>query len=39
MQENYNVHRSFGLKFTAEESAAMRAFVDAAQGNAQISRQ
>ena len=33
MQEHYNVHRSYALKFSAEESAAMRAFIDAAQGN------
>jgi hypothetical protein len=38
MQENYNVHLSYGLKFTAEEAAAMRAFIAAVQGNAQISR-
>ena len=30
MQENYNVHLSYGLKFTTEESAAMRAFIAAA---------
>jgi hypothetical protein len=29
MQENYNVYLSYGLQFTAEESAAMRAFIDA----------
>ena len=29
MQENYNVHFSYELKFTAEESAAMRAYIDA----------
>jgi len=39
MQENYHVHRSYVLKFSAEESAAMRAFIDAAQGNTPISRQ
>jgi hypothetical protein len=39
MQENYNAHRSYVLKFSAEESAAMRAFIDAAKGNPQISRQ
>lgn len=38
MQENYNVLRSCRLKFTAEESAAMRAFIDAAQGHVQINR-
>ena len=38
MQENYNVLRSYRLKFTAEESAAMRAFIDAAQGHVQINR-
>ena len=38
MQANYNAHRSYRLKFSAEESAAMRAFIDA-QGHAQISRQ
>jgi hypothetical protein len=27
MQENYNAHLSYGLKFTADESAAMRAFI------------
>jgi hypothetical protein len=27
MQENYNVHRSYGLRFNAEESAAMRTFI------------
>ena len=30
MQENYNVHLSYTLKFTADESAAMRAFIAAA---------
>jgi len=39
MQENYNVHRSYTLKFSAEESAAMRAFIDGVQGTPQISRQ
>ena len=39
MEENYNVHRSYRLKFSTEESAAMRAFIDAAQRNAQIGRQ
>jgi hypothetical protein len=29
MQEDYNVHLSYGLKFTTEESAAMRAFIAA----------
>ena len=38
MQENYNVHLSYGLTFTAEESAAMRAFIDATQGDVPISR-
>ena len=32
MQANYNVHLSYRLKFSAEESAAMRAFIAAAQG-------
>jgi hypothetical protein len=31
MQENYNVYFSYRLKFTSEQSAAMRAFVAAAQ--------
>lgn len=39
MQENYNVYLSYRLKFSAEESAAMRAFIDAAHGHAQIGRQ
>jgi hypothetical protein len=32
MQANYNVYFSYRLKFTVEESAAMRAFIAAAQG-------
>jgi hypothetical protein len=30
MQENYNVHHSYRLKFTAEESATMRRFINSA---------
>jgi hypothetical protein len=39
MQKNYNAHLSYGLRFSAEESAALRAFIDAAQGNARNIRQ
>jgi hypothetical protein len=39
MQEHYNVYRSYVLKFSAEESAAMRAFIADAGGTVQISRQ
>ena len=38
MQANYNVHLSYGLKFDPEESAAMRALIVAAQGQALTSR-
>lgn len=39
MQENYDANLSYGLQFTAEEAAAMRAFIDAAHGNASVTRQ
>jgi hypothetical protein len=38
MEPRYDVHRSYGLKFTPEESAAMRAFIAAAERNARIRR-
>ena len=38
MQENYNVYFSYRLKFTTDESAAMRGFVTAAQQRAQNNR-
>lgn len=39
MQENYNVYFSYHLKFTTEESVAMRAFVAAAEGNERFTRE
>jgi hypothetical protein len=37
MQEHYNVHRSYELKFSAEESAMMRAFIDTARKDVPLS--
>ena len=39
MQEHYDVYFSYRLKFTTEESVAMRAFIAAAQDTARISRE
>jgi hypothetical protein len=36
MQANYNVYLSYGLKFDAEEAAAMRAFIAAVRENGQV---
>jgi hypothetical protein len=38
MQENYNVYFSYRLKFTTEESAAMRGFITAAHQRAKSTR-